>query len=162
MTKAIPQKRKRVRPSKSKTGVRKKSAAQVKKDRDLAARKRKFLAVLGSDKGRGIVLRACQEMKPKLARDTFYSWYNGDAEFRAQVDQTLDAVIDYAELIADELIHEAKDAGFVKWFLSTRGKNRGYSTRHEIDVHGHADGVDQEKLNEQFANAFGVLMKKKG
>lgn len=157
-------KKARSRKSKSKSGVRKQSPAQAKKARDLAARKKKFLEVLGSDKAKGFILRACNAMKPKLARDTYYSWYNGDAEFRAAVDRTLEAAVDYAENEAFEFLHnedipDAVRERFLRWFLSTRGKDRGYTTKTEIDVHRHDLGVDQEKLTEQFKDAFQEMMK---
>lgn len=95
-----------------------------------------------------------------IARRLGVTWHTADSWVK-QYDETKQALQDERETILDlaesTLFRNIKDGNSqdAKWLLSTMGKNRGYSERHEITG---ADGgtIDVNaiirKAEEEFAN----------
>ncbi|MDO4587972.1 MAG: hypothetical protein Q4C95_11865 [Planctomycetia bacterium] len=80
-------------------------------------------------KANGIVSDACK--KAHISRTTFYEWVKSDEEFRKRVDEINDIAIDFVESKMFRLIQKG-DGRMIQFFLSTKGKKRGYVTREEI------------------------------
>ena len=91
--------------------------------------KRAMLEAL--DKSLGIVSTAAKVAG--IDRSTHYLWLREDPEYKAAVDQIQESVIDFAESHLYKLIKEGNPAANI-FYLKTKGKNRGYIERQEIEV----------------------------
>ena len=78
------------------------------------------------EKSMGVVTTACKNVG--IHRSTFYEYYNKDEEFKQNVD---DIAIDFTESKMFEQIQDG-NTQLIKFYLSTRGKKRGYVERQEI------------------------------
>jgi predicted DNA-binding transcriptional regulator AlpA len=81
------------------------------------------------EKSMGVVTTACK--KVGIHRSTFYEYINNDNEFRNQVEDIGNVALDFAESKMFEQIQDG-NTQLIKFYLSTRGKTRGYVERQEI------------------------------
>ena len=79
----------------------------------------------------GIVSTACE--KAGISRQTHYNWLKDDAEYKEAVRSIEERTIDFAESHLHALIKDKNPAATI-FFLKTKGKNRGYVERQEIEV----------------------------
>lgn len=79
----------------------------------------------------GIVSTACE--KAGISRQTHYNWLKDDPEYREAVRSIEERTIDFAESHLHALIKDKNPAATI-FFLKTKGKNRGYIERQEIEV----------------------------
>lgn len=93
----------------------------------MAASKTHFLKVLKSSMG--VVSLACKNSG--ISRATYYQWMNSDPDFRRKVDMINEHAIDFVESKMFEAINNG-DRQLIQFFLSTRGKKRGYTTKIEV------------------------------
>lgn len=96
--------------------------------RRIAATKSRFLRSLKTKMG--VVSAASQETG--ICRQTYYDWLNTDPDFRRKVELINEHAIDYVESKLFEGIKNG-DRQLIQFFLSTRGKKRGYSNRLEVE-----------------------------
>ena len=99
----------------------------------------------------GVVTTACK--KVGLTRKTYYDYYNADEVFKKEVDSIQDIALDFAESKLLENIKGKKETSII-FYLKTKGKNRGYVERQEIDhslnrVRKNIDSLfpEEEELN---------------
>lgn len=78
----------------------------------------------------GIVSDACKSVG--CSRITYYSYYNNDPEFKKEIDEIEGTVLDFVESKLFDKI-EKGDVTCIIFYLKTKGKNRGYVERSEID-----------------------------
>lgn len=92
-----------------------------------AEMKAKFLEMFYNK--HGLVIDTCQAVN--LAVGTYYRWYREDPEFKERVEQIKETAVDYVEsqLFKQIAAHIPQSTIF---FLKTRGKDRGYTERHEV------------------------------
>lgn len=92
-------------------------------------KKKKILELLEFNAGN--ISDAC--MSANIARSTFYNWYNADIDFKTEVENIREGVIDFVE---SKLMNAIKDDNItaIIFFLKTRAKHRGYSERSEFNV----------------------------
>ena len=81
----------------------------------------------------GVVTTACT--KADIPRSTFYKWYNEDEEFKKEVDEIQNITLDFAESQLFKQIKENNTTATI-FYLKTKGKNRGYIERQEIQHSG--------------------------
>lgn len=69
----------------------------------------------------------------KLSRSTFYEWCKTDPEFAAEVEDVKEEYLDFVE---DALLDRIKagDTSAIIFALKTKGKNRGWSEKNEMQV----------------------------
>lgn len=79
----------------------------------------------------GIVSTACE--KAGISRQTHYNWLKDDPEYKEAVRAIEERTIDFAESHLHALIKDKNPAATI-FFLKTKGKNRGYIERQEIEV----------------------------
>jgi hypothetical protein len=79
----------------------------------------------------GIVSTACE--KAAISRQTHYNWLKDDTEYKEAVRAIEERTIDFAESHLHALIKDKNPAAVI-FFLKTKGKNRGYVERQEIEV----------------------------
>lgn len=93
-------------------------------------KEQKIVLLDALEKSLGNITLACKMSNVK--RSDFYNYKNNDKEFASKVVDIRDAQIDFVEA---QLIKGIKDgsATLIKFYLSTKGKNRGYSEKIEIE-----------------------------
>jgi len=94
-----------------------------------STRKKDLLDAL--ERSLGIVSTACE--KAGISRQTHYNWLKDDAEYKEAVRAIEERTIDFAESHLHALIKDKNPAATI-FFLKTKGKNRGYVERQEIEV----------------------------
>lgn len=112
----------------------------------VAADKATFLRSLKSKLG--VVSAASLECN--ISRTTFYDWLHNDPAFKRKVDQINEHAIDFVESKMFEGINNG-DRQLIQFFLSTRGKKRGYTTR--LEVQQDKRGIIQLNVT-QFENDY--------
>lgn len=70
-----------------------------------------------------------------IDRGTHYAWLKNDPEYAEQVKDIENVALDFAESKLFKNIEKAKEAS-VFFFLKTKGKQRGYVERQEIQHEG--------------------------
>lgn len=136
---------------KKKTIKKKVAKKVVEKTPKLSAKtntqKKRVLQAL--EKTLGIVSHACKAVN--LDRTTFYEWCKVDPEFKHKVDSIGDIALDMAETSLHEQIKDKIPSSTI-FFLKTKGRNRGYIEKLEID--GRVDfRTEKEKMNESKDNS---------
>lgn len=91
--------------------------------------KDKFIEAL--KKSGGVPKPACEAMH--LSRQTIVDWRKDDPEFDAACGEAIELFIDEAE---SRLYAAIRRGNFkaIKFFLATKGRNRGYDTHQDIDL----------------------------
>ena len=103
---------------------------------------------------KGIVANACEVVG--VSRGTFYNWCKEDEEFKAQVDEINEATIDFVESKLLENIKKGEVTSII-FYLKTKGRNRGYQERAEIDIN--ALKLPQIELQEaDFEEVEGIIL----
>ena len=85
------------------------------------------------EKTLGVVTTACKQVG--IGRTQFYEWLKTDGEFRKQVEDIQNVALDYAESQLHKQIGDGSTAATI-FYLKTKGKNRGYIERQEIQHDG--------------------------
>jgi len=91
---------------------------------------KKKAVIKALEKSLGIVTLACSQVD--ISRSTFYKWYGEDEEFKKQVDDVDNLVLDFSEGQLYQRIKE-KNVSANIYHLKTRGRKRGWGERHDID-----------------------------
>ena len=76
--------------------------------------------------------------KVGIKRGTYYLWCNTDPEFKEACEEAIETQKDFVESQLMKSIRDG-DAGSIKFYLQTKGRDRGYGDK--IEVTG-ADGKD--------------------
>ena len=66
-----------------------------------------------------------------MGRTQFYQWLKDDEEFKKQVDDISNITLDFAESQLHKQIMDGNTTATI-FYLKTKGKNRGYVERSEI------------------------------
>lgn len=82
------------------------------------------------EKNCGVISPACKGAN--ISRFSFYQWLKDDKEFAEKVKQIQEASIDFVESKLYEKINDG-DTTAIIFYLKTKGKQRGYSEKHEIN-----------------------------
>jgi hypothetical protein len=99
------------------------------------SKKRAMIKAL--EKSLGVVTSACKDAK--IDRVTHYRWLQSDEEYKRKVDDIENVAIDFAE---SRLFGNIKngDVASTIFFLKTKGKQRGYTEKQEIDMNANLKG----------------------
>lgn len=95
---------------------------------------------------KGIISTACDAAK--ISRMTFYRWKKEDPEFASLVSEIEEASIDYVESKLIENIDNNKTSEIL-FYLKTKGKNRGYVERQEIQTDGFPEKIEIEVISNE-------------
>lgn len=82
---------------------------------------------------RGIKTEIAKRLK--VARSTIDFFMKRTPEAQAVYDEELDSVLDFAETKLHNII-DKEDPGTVRWFLATKGRNRGYGEQTDMHITG--------------------------
>lgn len=78
----------------------------------------------------GDVSKACEQLL--MSRSTFYNWKRENKTFQEAVDDIEETFLDAAESKIRQKIEDG-DVACLIFYLKTKGKNRGYSEKIEVD-----------------------------
>jgi ACT domain-containing protein len=85
------------------------------------------------EKSLGVVTTACKQVG--IARSTFYEYLKNDKDFADNVKDIQDIALDFAESQLHKQIQSGNTSATI-FYLKTKGKNRGYVERQEIQHDG--------------------------
>lgn len=81
------------------------------------------------EKSLGVVTTACKTAG--CSRETFYKYCRDDEEFKSKVDDIANVTLDFAESQLHKQIMDGNTSATI-FYLKTKGKNRGYIERSEV------------------------------
>lgn len=81
-------------------------------------------------KHKGNISKSCRELN--ISRQTFYRLKNDNEELEQALNEGYEAILHKAEETLQDYIAKGNLTALI-FFLKTKGKNRGYNERHEID-----------------------------
>ncbi len=95
------------------------------------SRQNKDRLVEAMHKSLGIVTQACAAAG--VNRDTYYEYYKKDAEFKRRIDDIQNVALDFVEGQLFKQINKGEVSSTI-FYLKTKGKNRGFVERSEVEV----------------------------
>ena len=101
----------------------------------LRGKKKLMIEALKSELG--VVTAACE--KVSISRETHYNWRKTDENYKEEAEAILDMILDFAENSLYKQINKGNTVATI-FLLKTKGKNRGYVEKQEIE---HSGGVKQ-------------------
>ena len=87
--------------------------------------------VAAMTKSLGIVTQACNAVG--VCRDTYYEYYKKDPAFKKQIDDIQNVALDFVEGQLFKQINKGEVSSTI-FYLKTKGKNRGFVERSEVEV----------------------------
>lgn len=99
-----------------------------------------FLKQLKTSKG--IIAPACK--KANISRTTYYRWMENDPNFKEEVNNIFEESIDHVESKMHRRINEGSDRMII-FYLETKGKDRGYSKKSELEIQTSELSIDEIK-----------------
>lgn len=85
------------------------------------------------EKSLGVVTSACKSVG--ISRETHYKWMREDDSYKESVDDLVNVALDFAESQLHKQISKGNPTSTI-FYLKTKGKNRGYIERQEIQHDG--------------------------
>lgn len=85
------------------------------------------------EKSLGVVTTACKNVG--ISRETHYKWLREDDSYKESVDDLVNVALDFAETQLHKQISKGNPTSTI-FYLKTKGKNRGYVERQEIQHDG--------------------------
>jgi len=85
------------------------------------------------EKSLGVVTTACKSVG--ISRETHYKWLREDESYKESVDDLVNVALDFAETQLHKQISKGNPTSTI-FYLKTKGKNRGYVERQEIQHDG--------------------------
>jgi len=82
------------------------------------------------EKSLGVVTTACKNVG--IGRTIFYEWIKDDKSFAKEVNDIQNIALDFAESQLHKQIGDGSTIATI-FYLKTKGKNRGYIERQEIE-----------------------------
>lgn len=122
--------------TKPKATAKRTASSRAKATKAAQTKKNKADFIAAYEASLGSVTMAAK--KAGIDRTTYYYWCNSDPEFKAACEEAIEMQKDFAESQLMKLIRDG-DAGSIKFYLQTKGRDRGYGDK--IEVTG-ADGKD--------------------
>lgn len=115
----------------------KKTKEQTDKSYTIPQKKKRFIEAL--EKKLGNISDACKAMN--MSRQTFYDWKEQDDDFKEDVENVKEGLLDLAESKLLENIKKNENIAII-FFLKTKGKQRGYIEKQELEVVKPIDDVE--------------------
>lgn len=122
--------------TKPKATAKRTASSRAKATKAAQTKKNKADFIAAYEASLGSVTMAAK--KVGIDRTTYYFWCNTDPEFKAACEEAIEMQKDFAESQLMKLIRDG-DAGSIKFYLQTKGRDRGYGDK--VEVTG-ADGKD--------------------
>lgn len=121
----------KIKPDKSNNIKKKRLKRPLKQRKTTINNKKAMIEIL--KKSMGNVTIACS--KVGISRITHYEWFNKDIEYKKQVEEIYELVLDFAESALHRGIKDGNMSA-VFFFLKCKGKGRGYIERQELEHSG--------------------------
>ena len=100
----------------------------MSRQKSTALKKKAMIEAL--EKTLGVVTTAAKMVG--IERTTHYKWMENDAEYKANVDDVQNVVLDFAESALHKMVENHNPAATL-FLLKTKGKKRGYIEKIEVD-----------------------------
>ena len=107
----------------------KKDKKQLDKPDTIPQKKKRFIQILENKLGN--ISDACKAMN--MSRQTFYDWKEQDDDFKEDVENVKEGLLDLAESKLLENINNNENVAII-FYLKTKGKQRGYIEKQEVEV----------------------------
>jgi len=104
---------------------------------------KKKLMIQALTKALGVVTVACKSVG--INRDTHYRWLKEDAEYKAEVKDLDNVALDFAENALHKLMEKGEVSAII-FYLKTKGKQRGFIERQELQTIGELDIIQPGAL----------------
>jgi hypothetical protein len=101
----------------------------MNKSINLTKKQKQDLFLKALEKNSGNISESCKKIN--ISRKTFYHWCKKDENFKNQVEEIKESLIDLAENKLMEQIKKGNITAII-FFLKTKGKERGYTEKQEI------------------------------
>ena len=96
------------------------------------------------EKSLGIVTPACK--KVGISRQTHYRWLDEDEEYKKAVVELNGVALDFAETKLHQQIDSGNSTATI-FYLKTKGKERGYVERNELDLSSSDESLKPTIIN---------------
>ena len=106
----------------------KKKTEEVCKTDNILQKREKFLKSLELKNGN--ISQACKAIN--ISRQTFYAW-SEDEDFKIKAENVKESLLDLAESKLMENINNNENVAII-FYLKTKGKQRGYIEKQEVEV----------------------------
>ena len=106
----------------------KKKIEEVCKTDNILQKREKFLKSLELKNGN--ISQACKAIN--ISRQTFYAW-SEDEDFKIKAENVKESLLDLAESKLMENINNNENVAII-FYLKTKGKQRGYIEKQEVEV----------------------------
>ncbi len=93
----------------------------------------------------GVVNRSCKAAK--ISKPTYYGWIKTDPEFKKEIEEIKDFVLDEIENVAYDLIVNQKNVAMTIFALKTRCKDRGWKEVREVELSERSLNSFIDKIN---------------
>ena len=100
-------------------------------------KKKEFLKALRNNLGH--ISNSCQAVN--ICRKTYYLWIDKDPDFKEDVDHVKESLLDMAECKLLENIENNENIAII-FYLKTKGKQRGYIEKQEVEVTKPIDDIE--------------------
>ena len=107
----------------------KKEIEQLDKPDTIPQKKKRFIEILENKLGN--ISDACKAMN--MSRQTFYDWKEQDDDFKEDVENVKEGLLDLAESKLLENVNNNENIAII-FYLKTKGKQRGYIEKQEVEV----------------------------
>ena len=84
---------------------------------------RKYDTIVAMEKSLGVISKACK--MADISRETYYTWYKEDKEFRKYAEQTKELAKDFVESNLHKQIGSGNAVSTI-YYLKCKAKDRGY------------------------------------
>jgi len=93
----------------------------------------------------GVITAAAKQTG--ISRRTHYRWLKADENYKFWIEQLPDLCLDFAENALFKNMKEGKTAEII-FYLKTKGKNRGYIEKSELDIKDERTRIIIEKADD--------------
>ena len=113
--------------------------------------------LIAYEKSLGVLKPACD--MTGMCRKTIWEWRKKYPEFDAACHDCEETAVDFVETKLYKLINDGAEASTI-FYLKTKGRNRGYVEKHEVDMSAEVKGVTVNVTNQETAQVLKDIMDK--
>ena len=113
--------------------------------------------LIAYEKSLGVLKPACD--MTGMCRKTIWEWRKKYPEFDAACHDCEETAVDFVETKLYKLINDGAEASTI-FYLKTKGRNRGYVEKHEVDMSAEVKGVTVNVTNQETAQVLKDIIDK--
>ena len=113
--------------------------------------------LIAYEKSLGVLKPACE--MTGMCRKTIWEWRKKYPEFDEACHDCEETAVDFVETKLYKLINDGAEASTI-FYLKTKGRNRGYVEKHEVDMSAEVKGVTVNVTNQETAQVLKDIIDK--